>query len=260
MKRNAVARIVIYSLIVLILLGILIAGLGLDLYSFRRDSELVYTDGDEISLDADEISWIELNWAAGSISIRTADTDQITFTESGTTDKYRMSYELEGGKLSIDYTARSIIGAGNIPGKDLTITVPTDWVCKGLELDGAALEVEIDGLNVLDFEIDGAANEIDFTGSLRELDCDGASCRLNLNCLEAPSKIDLDGASVEMTICLPSECGFLAEISGLSCFFHSELDYTHRDDTYSYGDKHCKISADGLSCSITVEQSVESNR
>lgn len=253
MKHNAVARIVIYSLIIVVLLGILVAGLGLDLYAFRRDSHTAYTPGGEVTVDADDVSRIELNWAAGSITIQTGDADGITFSDTDD-GKYPLSYSVEGGKLSIDYTAKSFIGVGSLPSKDLTITVPADWVCKSLDLDGAALEIYIDGLTVQNFDIDGAANEIEFSGSLQELDCDGAACTLTLTCMEAPDRIDLDGASVEMCLLLPKDCGFQADISGLSCSFRSDLPYSYREETYYYGDKHCKISIDGLSCALTINE------
>ena len=35
MKRNAIVRIIIFSLIIVMLLGILIAGLGVGLYTYR---------------------------------------------------------------------------------------------------------------------------------------------------------------------------------------------------------------------------------
>ena len=167
MKRNAIARIVIYSLMIAIFSGILMVGLGLNLFTFRTESQGTQVTGEAVSVDADQISWLDLDWAAGSITIRTADTDQITFTESGATERYPMVYAISGGTLSIDYSKKNVATVGNIPNKDLTITVPQDWMCKGLDLDGAALEVKIEGLTVIDFDIDGAANEIVFTGSVK---------------------------------------------------------------------------------------------
>ena len=254
MKRNAIARIVIYSLMIAIFSGILMVGLGLNLFTFRTESQGTQVTGEAVSVDADQISWLDLDWAAGSITIRTADTDQITFTESGATERYPMVYAISGGTLSIDYSKKNVATVGNIPSKDLTITVPQDWMCKGLDLDGAALEVKIEGLTVIDFDIDGAANEIVFTGSVQELDCDGASCSLTVTCLERPNQINLDGASIDMELILPENCGFQAQVNGLSCSFRSDLSCTLENEDYCYGDRHCKIYADGLSCKITVNQ------
>lgn len=254
MKNNAIARIVLYSLLVIILAGVLVTGLCLDRFSFRSGSGTEVTQGEEVSLSAADISRLKLDWASGNITITTADTDRITFSESGEiTEKYTMAYSQKDGTLKIEYAKSSVtVSFGSIPSKDLVITVPKDWICQELELDGAALDVTIDGLTVKEFDIDGASNEIYFTGALETLECDGAACELTLNCLEKPRKIDLDGASVEMELTLPAECGFLVQMDGLGCSFHSDLDYTGGNGDYMYGDRYCQVSADGLSCSISI--------
>ena len=256
MKSNAIARIILYSLLILLLVGILCVGLFADLFTIHGGSvtTTASTTGKTVSVNASGVSRIQIDWAAGAITMVTADTDTISFSESGEiTEKYTMTHNLKDGTLEIDYAKSSVtVGIGSIPSKDLTITVPQDWVCQELELDGAALEVNIDGLTVQEFDIDGAANEIRFTGSLDTLECDGAACELTLNCLEKPRKIDLDGASVEMDLYLPQDCGFLVQMDGLGCSFRSDLDYTGGNGDYSYGDHYCQINADGLSCSITI--------
>lgn len=256
MKSNAIARIVLYSLLILLLVGVLCVGLFADLFTIHGGSVTTTstTSGETVSLNASEVSKIKIDWAAGDITIVTADTDTISFCESGEiSEKYTMTYACKDGTLEIDYAKSSVtVGFGSIPSKDLTITVPQDWVCQELELDGAALEVEINGLTVREFDIDGASNEITFTGSFEILECDGAACELTLNCLEKPQKIDLDGASVEMTLCLPEDCGFLVQMDGLGCSFHSGAHSVNSSGNYMYGDEYCKVYADGLSCSITI--------
>lgn len=254
-KSGMAARIIIYSLLALLLTGILVVASCLHIYGFpSQSSEGTISEGEAVSMVATEVSQLELDWVAGSITIQTADTDQITFSESGTNiGNHHLAYRLDNGVLSIEYSNTSVsIGFNSMPEKDLTITVPTDWLCKGLELNGAALDVKIDGLNVVDLDIDGAANEINFRGIVQEVECDGASCDLTLTCLEKPNKINLDGASIELELYLPEDCGFLVQMDGLSSSFHSALDYKNRSGEYVYGDSHCKVFADGVSCSVTI--------
>lgn len=260
MKRNATARIILYSLLILILTGILVIGIGVDLYGFLPGfSEAAgrVEGGDiseAISLDAAEISSLEIEWAAGSITILTADTDQITFFESGNlTEKYSMVYSLKSGELKIEYAKSSVtFGFGSIPSKDLTITVPRDWVCRELELDAAAVNVTVDGLTVQELKLDGASAELTFNGSVDRMDIDGASVELDIRCTNRPSQIEIDGASCEMRLYLPEECGFLVQMDGLSCSFRSDLEYTKGNGDYMYGDRHCKVAVDGMSCSVSI--------
>lgn len=255
MKTNAIVRVVIYSLVILLLIGMLLMGLGVGTYIFTfRSGSGQHINGEKMSIPADQVSDLHIEWAAGSILIQTADTDQITFSESGNfSEDYAMVYTLKGDTLKLEYSNAAVqIGFVSTPSKDLVITVPQNWTCEELELDGAALEVEINGLTIKGFDIDGASNEIDFTGSLEILECDGAACELTLNCQTKPWKIDLDGASIQMELLLPEDCGFQVQMDGLSCSFRSDLECTSSNGDYAYGDRYCQINASGLSCAVTV--------
>lgn len=256
MKTNAIVRIVIYSLVILLLLGLLLTGLGTGMLMFNIQFDTGdYTTGGS-KVDAAGIRQLEIDWASGSILMQTADTDQITFTESGSfTDDQAMVYEVKNGTLTLKYSKPAIqIGFGSMPSKDLVITVPKDWVCQELELDGAALDIEINGLSIDSLDMDGASNQVRINAAVRNLDCDGASCEITLNTTDKPRKIDLDGASCRLELTLPADCGFLVQMDGLSCDFNSDLDYTSSNGDYMYGDCYCQIDTDGLSCQVTIQQ------
>lgn len=254
MKSNAIIRIVIYSLVTLLLLGILLAGLGFGSLSFSLGSGNYITG--EGAVDASQVKNLHIEWAAGSIEIVTADTDKITFTETGyASEEQRMAYELNGGTLTICYKKPSIqIGFFSVPNKILTVTVPRDWVCNGLELDGVSINVNVQGLTADSFKLDGASCDVKYDGAVNYVDCDGASCSLELRCMNRPQEVRLDGASCELDLLLPAQCGFRAALDGLSCTFRSDLNCTNSDGQYSYGDGYCRIEADGVSCDITVNQ------
>lgn len=262
MKGNAIARIILYSILALILLGILCAFLLADFFKFSlsigNSGTVVET---EASVAAADVKCIEIDWAAGSISLNIADTDRITFTETAPENaKYKMTYDVSGDTLKLSYGNGDIsIGFGNwsFPGKDLVITVPRDWVCEELEIDGAALTIGIHHLTVEKIDLDGASNNLEFVGSLKYADIDGASNHIRLECTNRPNSIDLDGVSCSLELILPENCGFWVQMSGLSCDFHSELAYTSDGGSYSYGDRQCQVNADGVSCDITVSESAE---
>lgn len=255
MKTNAIIRIVCYSLVVLLLTGILLTGLGIGSLVFSIGSDPGYTSG-QGSIDAEGVSDLEIEWAAGSITIQTGDTDQITFTESGNfEEKDAMAYKLQGDTLHISYSKANIqIGFVSLSEKDLVITVPQDWFCEKLELDGASLDMQITGLSIGTLDIDGAANSISVTGAVETLECDGASCEVTLVCTGRPGSIDLDGAACSLDLILPKDCGFQLQMDGLNCDFDSDLAYTGSNGNYIYGDRHTKINADGISCEITIQQ------
>lgn len=259
MKRNAIARIIIYSILALILTAVLIVGMGIDGFGFHMN---IGGDGttveDELTLEAAQIKDIDIDWAAGSVKILVADTDRITVTEVCSKDcKYKMTYKISGSSLELDYGETKIsigFGNGSIPSKDLFITVPRDWVCGTLDIDGAALEIDIQDLTLTKFELDGASCDVNFVGAVDQVDIDGASTNIRISSFHPVSNINIDGASCDLELTLPKGCGFLVQMDGLSCSFHSELAYTKANGAYSYGNGQCKVEIDGLSCDVTIQE------
>ncbi len=256
MKSNAIIRIVLYSLVIVLLLGLLLTGIGIGEYIFHIGTGGGVSVHGRTSIDAADIDGLQIDWVSGNVTIQAGDTDAITFEESGDfEDDEAMTYTVKNGILKLSaYQSRIQIGFVSMPSKDLVITVPWDWVCRDLELDGASITLDIMGLTLENLDIDGASCEISFTGALDTLECDGASCDITLVCINRPEEMDLDGASCTLDLTLPKGCGFEVEMDGLDCKFHSPLDYTSRDEEYHYGDGHCEISADGISCEITIRE------
>lgn len=252
MKTNAIVRIILYTILALVLTGILLAGLGMNSFINLPHSGSTLENG-EAYIDAEHIRELDIDWADGSITIISADIDGIHITETGKfEEKHALIYNVKGKTLSIDYSKASSISIGSSPSKDLIITVPEDLHFSSLDIDGAALKINIDGMIVDDVNLDGADLEVSFRGILQQLECDGADCTLTIACPEKPNKINVDGADCDVKLYLPAYCGFEAELEGLGCQFYSEFDHHSSNNTYSFGDKHCKIEINGLDCQLEI--------
>lgn len=274
MRTNAIVRIVIYSLVVLLLLGVLAAGLGIGMLSF--DLELghgSYTTGSG-SVPAADIRKLEIEWAAGSIEIVPGDSDSITFSEVLPADAKEMVFEQRGNTLTIRYSAPAIeVGIVNNAAKDLTVTVPADWFCQELRIDAAAVDVHVSSLTAesvdlnsasgdcsftgCDFgelDVDAAAGMIAFRGKLGALDCDVAAADVEALFTVAPRRIDVDSSSGELDITLPADCGFRVDVEGLSADFTTDFDTTRENGCYVYGDQSCQIEVDSFSADVTIRK------
>jgi len=275
MKSSAIIRIIIFSIVIVLLLGILFTGLGVGKLSFNIDlSHNDYITGNG-SVSAANIDSIKIEWAAGNIKIVTAKTDTIRFTESYSgSAEHAMVYATSGKTLKICYSKPAIqIGIISTPNKDLTITVPESWTCRELSIDSASTQTDIENLSIQEIDIDsasntfrisnckigqmdidGASNSVQLTGTLEVLDSDGMSNHIVANLMNTPSSIDLDGMSTVLDITLPAGSGFSAKMDGLSCQFDSDFSYNVINDHYTCGDGLCKIQADGMSCDIYIRK------
>ena len=261
MKTSAIIRIVLYTLLLLVLLSILLGGilLGKLILNFSAGIPSGEKTTAEHSADAAEFSNLEIDWAAGTIKIVTADTDQITVKEvKDTNNRFSMVTEYDDDTLKVSYGEHVSINLGSLSGKDLIITVPLNWACGELTINGAALDIEISNLNVGTIDLDGAATELAFRGSLKELECDGAAAELKLNCSNAPDRISIDGAACELDLTLPANSGFQVEADGLAIEFDSDLAYSFQNGAYIYGNGQCKVRVYGLGCMVSIEEGAES--
>lgn len=273
MKTNAIIRIILFSLMILLLLGLLAAGLGIGIYMFDvGTSTQDYISGSG-SVFADEINNLHIEWASGSVSIQTADVDTISFTETATGNNIpEMVYAEHNGTLTIQFGKPALqIGLFSFVEKDLTITVPTDWECKQLDIEAASADVSVNSLlankaeldiasgdtkfidcDLEQLEIDSASGDVQYIGYLTSLECDAASADVTAVLYNTPTSISMDSASGDMTLTLPADSGFTASVDSMRGDFRSEFSTVFDGKTYLCGDGACRIELDCASGDIQL--------
>lgn len=221
MKRNAMIRIVIWSLVIVVLSTVMISvmtGWSLRGRRYRTETpaathvpqpletvdvqQLPAAEGKTV-FSANEISELEIEWVAGEILIQPGSTDQITVREDGVTDpQYTMVLQHRGEKLKILFCEENITKAwgisiqGNIS-KDLTILVPRDWFCQSLDIDCASATVEINDLTIGEVDFDGASGTCEFENcTVDEIDIDTASGDIRF--IGELNMLDCDAASASV--------------------------------------------------------------
>ena len=291
MRSNAILRIVLYSIAIIVLLGILIGGIAVGLFVMDVDghhSEVYHTpiatDRNEAwtALDVKEIQNIEIDWVSGSITIKPDSTsDQIVVKEIGLTgENTAMVCRRNGDTLEIKFQKDTnfTFGVTQSFTKDLIITVPMDWVCDTLEIDTASAEVTVSDLVIEKFDFDGASGvcrlqkcyvdcldmdtasgNIYFEGTLNDMDCDAASANCEIIVYNAPKQIDLDMASGDLDLTLPEDCGFTVDLNTASGHFSSDFETICKDDSHTHsvhthGDGSCRIQVDAMSGDVTIHK------
>lgn len=259
MNRNAIARIVVYSILALVLTGVLLAGMMTNFAGIGSKGGTVVDY--EASVEAAPAREIEINWAGGNVVVKAEDVDRIIFRETADKAiKNPMTYNYSNGKLELNHSRQRVnFGFHRLQKKNLVVIVPLDWVCQELSINGADITATISGLPIVDLEIDGAGTALNFSGSVNHVDIDGAGCNLVLDCLIRPERIEIDGAGCQLDVTLPEGCGFSAEMDGLGCELNTKLPCSRQDGVYLSGDGYCKIDVDGLGCEVTVQESSSNN-
>lgn len=288
MRTNAIVRIILFSIAIFILVCILLTGLGVGMFMHTGNihsettSDTQRIDGDlgtTITADASKVRKLEIEWAAGTITIvPSGDSAGITVSESAVSEeKDQMVCRQSGDTLSIQYCKDSItfpsLGVNVDFAKDLVITVPAEWVCDSLEIDAAAANVEIQNMTIGELEFDGASGtctlencsvgamdldaasgDVKFSGTLDTLDFDGASASCTLVLSNCPQRIDLDGMSGDLDITLPEDCGFTVTMNAMSSDFSSDFETVTTNGAHVHGDGSCRINIDAMSGDVIIRK------
>ena len=87
----------------------------------------------------------------------------------------------------------------------MVITVPKDWSCEELKINGTALTIDLVDLSVGTLDLNGSACTLNFGGSLETLKVSGTSIAATLRCTNSVSdiKIDGNGCTLDPYIVLP---------------------------------------------------------
>lgn len=278
MRTNAIVRIILFSIAIVVLLTILTVGIAADQLMFRSSDTfqegMVSSTG---SISAAEIRSISIDWAAGSISIRPADVTEITLTESAETETDPMVWLQAGSTLKVAYAKDDrFFHVGSTPSKDLLIEVPRDWSCDELEIETAAAGLTVDSLIIGKVDFDGAAGDFDFQncnvdtldvdtasgdirfcGSLNTMDCDAASADCEINVSNCPSRIEIDMASGDLDLTLPESCGFTAKFEALSGDINTDFEMNGIHNGFTSGDGSCRIDISALSGDVNIRKGTE---
>ncbi len=275
MKGKAIARIVLFSMIALVLLCVLLAGLGLSSFAKPVSSQIVsvQSTGSEHEFAPGEVSSIFISWASGDIDIQPADQDTVTVSEERSGGSSMVVRHL-GSTLEIEAgESKWRLGVGKSTQKDLSIRVPRDWLCQSLEISAAAADIRVDGLTITSvalntasvncaftdcavekMQMNTASSDLDYSGVLKRLELKGASADCNLRLSDAPAAIGMNTASGDLNLTLPDNCGFTLNRSSLSGAFQSDFATTTENDRIVCGDGACQITFSSFSGDINIRR------
>lgn len=283
MKRNAIVRVIGWSVTLVVLLSLLVGGLVYFLPYPKQTAEEVdatvfpaelSTDFLNYGTSAGDIREIEIDWVSGEIQIIPTEIDHIKVNETAAhANTEAMLCRKDGDTLKISFCKGELVSLKGIGTKDLTIQVPKGWACRKLEIDAASPKISVQGLTADEVDLDTAGGESWFdsctlgkldadtasgnlylTGTLENLEYDSASGSVEAELDNVPSKITMDTASGSLSLKLPKGAGFAVALDSLSGKLDSDFPITLDGDRYLCGDGACKIEMESLSGGVTVNQ------
>lgn len=256
MRKSARNRIIIWSIVSVLLIGVLTMGIigarnfnGLNfrLFSFSDiDVEKMSTGNAEF--DEDEVKSIDINWTSGAVKIKNSDTDKVEISEN-TSDKNEdnaMRWSLDGGKLKI-YENKNIFGFnlfnfGLFDGnhaKTLTVTLPKDILFDDFDISAASADVSAENINSDSLDIETASGKIavdNFEGNSADINSVSGAIEFSAS---SASSVEAEAVSGECTV-----SGKIDEIDASSVSGSLNL---------NVGKNNRKINAETVSGSVNIK-------
>ena len=250
MKRNAIARIIIWSLVAVLLTSLLVVGISSSPSSFftgdwslggigvtYKNSALYNVGGGTVT---DEFHSIKVNWTNGKINIESYDGEDTVISETEVAEKEnKLRWRVEDGVLKIQQMAAGMrFGLKKTPKKTLTVKIPssaaeklksvnTDSVSAEVNIIGvgASGKIEIDtvsgGANLKNIKteklyIDTVSGSIKAAGEFTELESDSVSGDVTVSSATPLKKLDCDSTSGNIRLTIPKNSGFTLKADTVS--------------------------------------------
>lgn len=212
--------------------------------SFHYDHADQYTAG-PVELTSN-ISELSIQWLSGSVTVEIYDGDTISLSETEQSNpELQLHWRLDGKKLFIQPFSSGI--HTDVPAKDLLVRLPSRLVSgfRSVILDTTSADAWISGLSLeklrfdsvsgslhaqidcKQLETDTTSGGLEFAGTASEADLGTVSGNFALTLAETPDELSFDSTSGSVTLTIPKERSFRAELDTVSgdlrCGFDAEM-------------------------------------
>ena len=260
MKASIITRIVLYSVLILVLCGVLVAGIMGSNFGFGtgfdyEDAKL-YTAGGG-SIDSSKINEIEVEWIDGEIRIiENRGADIITFSEEGGSEP--MQYLVRGDKLIIKF-CKPLRFMKNVDSKNLTIELPVDKSLRKLAIENVNGDVKSYVFADIDnVSIESVNGDVDMQGNFENIDCETVNGDIRFFTGKTLHSGDFESVSSDIILELfqtggaNDVKGFSAEFDSISGKLDTDFDVSVVGDAFVYGDGGCDLDFDTVSGNVKI--------
>lgn len=280
-SASAVARIVIWSVVLCVLVGIFALGMmgeGVFPISFGGYTydDTGFTVGNGTTRET--ITGISVEWLAGDVTVTAAEGDEIVISEEygGNREELRLRWKVEDGELVVKYAKPYRFRMKGVEPKKLILAIPAAMLESMADVEIEALDGSITyngnadelSLEAVDgkLEVNGDIGELDIEGVNMQIIFRGAVRKADVECVDATvdmyldmaTEVNFDLVNGDIAVYLSEEItGFSVEMDALSKGVDAEgfdgLQELSRGNT-RWGDGRLRIFVDGVNADLKIRK------
>ncbi len=217
MRKIAIFKIISFSCILFILIGVLVWGMfhksngfSLGFTNFRYANASAYSVAKEkVSVEAEEINKVEVNWLGGGITIHKSEDNQIHFYEiyddqiKEDEDNF-IRYLIEDRKLTIQFCKSTWHVKRNVArGKELILQLPSE-ILNEMKIHSVSANISYQNVDLTTsglLKIESVSGNCEISNaSFNELKFDNVSGKVDLKTLNCKSKINVNTVSGDVKL------------------------------------------------------------
>lgn len=289
MKASAIIRICVWSVVALILCGILLGGIGLSYINWDAPKisfgGYTFKDADSYAVGATTlpsgtVHSIDIDWVAGSILVAVGEGDDIIVRESHVDDERdALRWRVRDGELQIRY-CKPRRTRDTPAGKNLEILLPAsmfeengrlwlldienvfstinvrDITLDMLDIESVSGHIDISCASIREMDIETVSGNIIAQGEIREVSLEGVSATLTVYAAISPDSISVETVSGTVNLHLPADRGFRLKHDSVSGNIHAP-DFAMSvsgNGEYLCGDGYTEIEIEGVSANVNIHK------
>lgn len=244
-------------LLIVVLFLALVAVFMPDTFSFigyRYDHASRYTAG-ECSIDQ-RVNRLDVNWISGQVNIEQHSGDEIILSETASRSmkqNEKLHWLVENGTLYVKYVRSGKINLSRLD-KDLTILLPEHLQLSDVLISCVSANVQAELPEAESVTINSVSGEAEAALQKTEnVQIDTVSGNMLLRFAQAPKSIDAHAVSADVTLHLPENAGFAADMDSVSGQIGGRLADGNTGKSLTHGNGACSIRMDSVSGDLKLE-------
>lgn len=205
MKTSKIVGIICWSLVAVLLAGVLITtllggnimGNSFKLFSFSTTSYENLTTAEKVEIHTADINNLDIDWSAGYVNVVPYDGTDIVLEEKSSrplNDNEKMTYKTEGNTLSVQYKAINNFWSFfsfDINVKSLDVKIPVKFMnnLENLKISSASADILTDNINAKTMDISTASGNLSISQCTVNI---GKASTVSGNLTTADYKADVD--------------------------------------------------------------------
>ena len=240
------------AMLLVIALGLLLAACSVSGYTYP-DSRRYTAGGATVT---GRVEKLDVSWIAGEVNIGYHKGESVVFSEQSARslkEEQELRWWLDGDTLCIKYAQSGFRSSANL-NKELTVLLPEGMKLSNMDINMVSADLLAENVQTDLLRINTVSGSVNLTAERADrVEVNSVSGDQLLRFERAPQRLDADAVSGDVTLLLPENAGFTAELNTVSGRVSGSMPMQKNGDRYTHGDGASRIHVHTVSGDLQMD-------